>query len=441
MGEPGDPRPPERAVTELVRSEPGTLAQPGESPLDLKAGVTIELPQTIPGLDDGDTSTLGVERGNQRRLFAIREYILKQDGGKEYAWLPQAMEALLRAQRSDFLPAVGRARGIQILPEMGVVRLMTLNHEGTVAPFDLRIDELRPYSLELAVAAAEQGKELPPVNYTDEMAAAVAELPPEAALSWDLITRAARTGDPDLLVKIVGSDLLFGTAEGVGVFVHNDRPDNSRWSLAKVTHEQVPMTRYEAKLLEQAKFLRNPQRSDPQLERFWYLVHDAFNTLKRAPEHEFGYHQRTMGDAIKLAWKKLRGNDPEYLCVEQLRTLMIEDMRADRSVADDVSKYVLEHKGKFKTNAPFETQQLPPEIEKRLQATATETAVRYAKIAALLCKVKATLLPRLEAHIPEQPQPGDRYGEFMYRRYAEVADTLRALEPAALTSHVKGLLE
>lgn len=441
MIEPKDLRKTERVETSLVRSEPDALVQPGGSPLDLKAGITVELPETIPGLDEGDNSRLGVERANQRRLYAIREFILQQEGGADFAWLPQAMEAFLRSQRSDFLPAVGRARGIQILPEASVVRLLTLNHEGIVAPFDLRIDELRPYSLELAVAAAERGRELPAINYTDEMATAVAGLPPEPALSWDQITRAARSGDPELLVKIVGSDMMFGTAEGVGIFVHNDRPESGRWSLAKVTHDQVPTTTYERRLLEQANFLCNPQHADPQLAKFWSLAHDAFSAMKRAPEHEFSYHDRKITDEIKLAWKKLRGNDPDYLFVEQLRTLMIEDMHADRSVADDVRKYILENKGKFKAAAPFETQNLPPDLEKRFRATVTATADRYAKIAALLNEAKATLLPRLEANVPDQPEPGNRVDEFRYRRYADVVDTLKALEPVALTNHVKGLLE
>lgn len=441
MGEPRELIGTEKIETSLARPEPDALVQHGGSPLDLKAGIIIELPETIPGLDEGDSSRLGVERANQRRLHAIRQFILQQEGGADFAWLPQAMEAFLRSQRSDFLPAVGRARGIQILPETGVVRLLTLNHEGTVAPFDLRIDELRPYSLELAVTTAERGRELPAINYTDEMATAVAGLPPEPALSWDHITRAARSGDPELLVKIVGSDMMFGTAEGVGVFVHNDRPESGRWSLAKVTHDQVPTTIYERRLLEQANFLRNPQHADPQLEKFWLLVYDAFSAMKRAPEHEFGYHDRKFTDEIRLAWKKLRGNDPDYLFVEQLRTLMIEDMHADRSVADDVRKYILENKGKFKAAVPFETQNLPADLENSFRATVIATADRYAKIAALLNEAKATLLPLLEAKVPPQPQEGDRIQEVGYRRYADVVDTLKELEPAALTTHVKGLLE
>ncbi len=442
MSEPKDPiKKVERPETGLARSESEALVQHGESPLDLKAGITLELPETIPGLDEGDNSRLGVERANQRRLHAIREFILQQKGGADFAWLPQAMEAFLRSQRSDFLPAVGRARGIQILPEVGVVRLMTLNHEGTIAPFDLRIDELRPYSLELAVTAAEHGRELPAINYTDEMATAVAGLSPESALSWDHITRAARSGDSELLVKGVGSDMMFGTAEGVGVFVHNNRPESGRWSLAKVTHDQVPTTAYERKLLEQAKFLSDPQHADPRMAQFWSLVYDAFSAMKSAPEHEFSYHDRKITDEIKLAWKKLRGNDPDYLFVEQLRTLMIEDMQADRSVAEDMRRYIFESKGKFKAAAPFETQNLPPDLENRFRATVTATAERYAKIAALLNEAKATLLPRLEASVPNQPEPGNRAEMVRYRRYADVVDTLKALEPDALTSHVKGLLE
>ncbi len=441
MGEPRDPKGIEKIETSLIRSEPDALVQHDGSPLDFKTGITVELPETIPGIDEGDNSSLGVERANQRRLHAIREFILNQEGGADFAWLPQAMEAFLRAQRSDFLPAVGRARGIQILPEVGVVRLLTLNDEGIVAPFDLRIDELRPYSLELAVTAAEQGRELPAINYTDEMTAAVTGLPPEAALSWDKITRAARTGDAQFLVKIVGSDMMFGPAEGVGVFVHNDRPENSRWSLAKVTHDQVPTTTYERELLEQANFLINPQHADPKLAQFWSLVHDAFDAMQRAPEHEFSYHDRKITDAIKLAWKKLRGNDPDYLFVEQLRTLMREDMHADRGVAVDVIKHVLENKGKYKVVAPFETQNLPPDLERRFRAAAIATAERYEKIAALLNAAKATLLPLLEAKVPPKPQDGNRAEEFTYRRYATVVETLRSLETTALANHVKGLLE
>ncbi|MBI4407573.1 MAG: hypothetical protein HY565_03685 [Candidatus Kerfeldbacteria bacterium] len=411
-------------------------------PANVQQGFTVELPQHIAEIDEtASRGTAATERSNQRRLFAIREYIAAQPGGAEFTWLPQAIEAFLRSQRSDFLPAIGRARAISIRPDLGVVTFVTQNEEGVLAPFDLRMADLKPYSLELIIAGAEAKQELPPITYSAEMVAARDTLSPDAKHRWDLITQAARVSNDTIVVKPVTSDVMFGGAEGVGVFVHNDRPAASRWSLAKVTADDIPFTNQEQALLQQAEVVYDPARFDPTLHAFWDVVCKITDELKGT--HGIGLdHEDTWRDRVAQSWKKVTGSDPTYVAAVELRDLITHYLRcgdARLTLRDAAYKVIMQGKSTYREVNPFETTVWPQELRVQMEQELNTSAELFAKLNAILFEKRGAIIALLETNTAKQDTT-QAYGTKRAATLHDLAEQLSTMS-VELPDNVRGLLK
>lgn len=412
-------------------------------PIHLTHGITLELPEYISEIDEASASSIPeTERSNQKRLFAIREFIGRQEGGAEFTWLPQAIEAFLRAQRSSFLPDIGRARGLSIRPDLGTVTFITINQEGLATPFDLRMDELRPYSLELTVAEAEAERALPAIDYSAEMVGAIAGLAPDAQLRWNLITRAARLRDEKVIVKPVTSDMMIGQVEGMGVFVKNGRPDDGRWSLAKVTFDDLPLTDREKKLLDGVRTIYQPAEQDPALRKFtdfvWQLVNELEARHQVTPRSAQDWTQKA-----QYTWKRFWGRDISFVTAHELMALthtLLEVQQENFGIMSQVQALIMRNKGTFATTAPFETNTLPPAIQAAMEKGAAKMATVLQELITLIRKAQTDLLPLLEKAGPVQhsDHPSDPYST---ERHQKITDGLRTFNAQNLTGHIKGLLE
>ena len=256
------------------RSE--NLADQTESP-DFKDTFTVAL-SPRPNLSSPEID-------NSEAMYELHKLIKQSASDSGLAWLPQALEAFLRSRQSDFVPDFGHIRGLQIDQRAQRVRLLTQGEQ--TGAFDLSFDDLRPYSLELQLKDLEGEQPVTSMPYSTEMAEAVKQITESARYRWDLITRAARciamghrqTPSGNLRVSTVGPDML-SYPHGIGVFL--DREPRSRFSILKVTDEEVPLTERE-QALESVILAASPSVDGlpPELSDYIKGIWDAMDFLEK----------------------------------------------------------------------------------------------------------------------------------------------------------------
>jgi len=301
------------------------------------------------------------DAANQEAMFALRTMIAKSPSGQDIAWLPQAIEGLFRAQRSDFVAAFGHVRGLQIDRNMQRVRLLTQGEQNGV--FEMTFDQLKPYSLELQLQELEGGETIDPIHYSPEMTDAIALLPESARYRWDLITRAARcaaagktqTKDGTIRVGPVAPDLL-SYAHGVGVFL--DRQPRSAFSIMKVTRNEVPLTEKERTLESLIHGTSTINSMPDDLKNHVNGLMDLMHWLeKKYPHLKPGYGSgaiHAVMQGLKTAQVSLLRSKDEYGIHQVLKAYVESRIGTTFGVADVGLKDFYTAKGTYRDERPFE---------------------------------------------------------------------------------------
>ncbi len=355
------------ALSGLTTTVDGTESLPKDTVRDQ---FVIQLPALHPDEKGNSDAT------NQDRMFQLRTEFLKADPEGVYAWVPQAVEAYRRAQKSDLLPDFGVIRAIGVNVHTDTVQIITQSAEAGAVPFELKLSELATYSLELLLRQAEQKEPMPAFKYSSDMQKAIDKLSPSAKFRWDLITRAAylqAKGLDYVAAKPVSNSIsvIDGRLEGVGVFTKN----KARFSLVKVIHADVPMTSYEKDILEQSSRAPRIDSDDPELKAFVEFVYNINNILRDFSKEQHKMHQ--WYDRLK---GKL-GKDTPISLHESLHTLVADFLNAKMalaSVEDQAREEVLRAKVAFEDDHPFELKELSADFSGKFN-TAIE-AYRQAMI-------------------------------------------------------------
>lgn len=341
----------------------------------------------LPSVSSGQHGVSDTE--NQDRMFQLRKEFLKADPEGVYAWVPQAVEAYRRAQKSDLLPDLGVICAIGVNVDTDAVKIMTRSTEAGTVRFDLKLSELASYSLELMLGEAEKKLPVPAFHYSGEMEAAIGSLSPSAQLRWELITRAAyleARGNDKFAAKPVSSSrsVLDGKLEGVGVFLK----DRSRFSLVKVIDQDVPMTPHEQELISQISNLPNIHRDDTPVKALLDLSDGLFYFLR-----DFSEAQGTVSylrDRLRGAF----GKDNSVSVFNELSDLYVESETVKRdaqNVTIGVLEEILEAKVTFSDDNPFELTKLSEPMVAKLNDILTRYVQILEKIQAFIAKKKSAL--------------------------------------------------
>lgn len=368
---------------------------------------------------------LSQEQRNQEAMFLIRQAFLQSPSGRQFAWVPQAIEALRRSLTSDFLPDFGTIREISIDPSSSEVDIMTQARNPGAEPFNFptNLEVLEGFSIERLLGTLDAETPLEAVEYSAEMAREVAELSPSAQYRWDLVTRAARhaaegrntTEAASFAVEPVVNDHFLNMVNGLGIFLHNNRQaDTRRWSVVKLVGEDVPVTDQEARFFDQAYAAVPPDRFAQNENNFYEFVYAVWNEIGQ--RGEFTYEQQQgMGARLKAVFDKTfrpKSDNALFLKLQdicyRLQQQRIDSMAPDTmlTLQTRVSAAVMRDKARFTGEQPFECTRLPEALEAELQATAQQTLAILTELDALLRQHAADFLKMLP---PLPNEADDRY--------------------------------
>lgn len=323
-------------------------------PLDFKNAFTVALPPR--------PNSSSPETDNREAMYELRKLIEQSAPDSGLAWLPQALEAFLRSRQSDFVPDFGHIRGLQIDRHAQRVRLLTQGEQ--TGAFDLSFEDLRPYSLELQLKDLEGEQPVTPIPYSAEMAEAVKHLPESARYRWDLITRAARyiamghgqTPSGNLRVSPVGPDML-SYPHGIGVFL--DREPRSRFSILKVTDEEVPLTEREQALESMILGAASANSLPPALRDYIRGVWDAMNFLEKKYPDLAQRSGHTRMEDISLWMRRanvslFKHTSEEYAALQVLKAYEQLSFITDYGAGQAGLMDLFREKGKYREQRPFE---------------------------------------------------------------------------------------
>jgi hypothetical protein len=350
---------------------------------------------------------------NQERMFQLRELFLQSPSGEKYKWVPYAIEAFARIQRSTWGPYIGTIEAINIDPQTKTVRILTEGDGNSNNGFEVSLDDLSNHSLEYQLDHIEQETPLEgPIPYSAAMQKEVAQLEGSIAHSWNLITRASRhiaagrknIGPLSMRVNAVGTSMLIGAPVGVGIYL-DGKGGRSKWTAIKLRAHELPFTDHERNLLQLARNCHRPK--DRQVAQFENLMAGIQNYA-----HE--YLKRTQGDfhfKSKSAFKKWAASlrdkvlnmSPEYLLAQKLldnsSANLGDHARKYIKLSDKVQIQVFEEKGTFSEKNPFECTELPEEMNEQLQQAYQELAEIVASLMELLqenSEIITSMLPEPE---------------------------------------------
>lgn len=356
------------------------LLEPKPPPIDpFDQDFAIEIPEEV-WRKGGST-----ERAHQEWMDGLRSIFLASPQGRQFTWIPQAVEAYFRSHQG-VEGLIDRMRGFVILPRKGLVRL----GEDIVLSFD----ELGSYSLEMRL---DKLRNVPrDVSYSKEMATAVDQLSPGARYRWDLVAQAAQfqATQPDVHLVVHPTRYEpFVPAGGIGVFMA-DRPGGKTWSAVKVHGDELPFVPRELAWIDMVYELE--ARYDNTKSRKFF---DVLSWLTRLVLK--GTHSREMfysHDDI-LPWqiiRKLRElhlwvisiYSPEHhkILIEKLQAVNEKIIQLEQRAyrLDRVSDHIYTVKGKYTKEHPFECTELTPELEEELHSASQILATIINDVFALL---------------------------------------------------------
>lgn len=386
-------------LSSLMTDNGGTEGMPEDA---LRHGMfVVELPALPPDAHGKS------DAHNQERMFQLRREFLKAKATAAYAWIPQAVEAYRRGQKSDFLPDLGVIRAIGVSAASDNAKIITQSTDAGAFGFDLKLSELASYSLELMLGEAEKAEPVPTFHYSGEMEATIGALSPSAQLRWELITRAAylqARGNNKFAAKPVSSSrsALDGKLEGVGVFLK----DRSRFSLVKVIDQDVPMTPHEQELISQISKLPNLHRDDTPVKALLDLSDGLFYFLR-----DFSEAQGTVSylrDRLRGAF----GKDNPVSVFAELSDLYVESEKVKmeiQNVTIAVVEEILKAKVTFSADNPFELIKLSDPLAARLKDILTRYVQILEKIQTFITKKKSALNEAVSGY-NYQPKTKDNAG-------------------------------
>jgi hypothetical protein len=344
---------------------------------DLGKDFLIELPPA----GDERVGASGLEGENQVRMFELRKLFLANKQTEQFVWIPQALESMVRSGQSSF-PGFDRAgviRGISVDSESQIVRLLVEKEDGQPDAFEIEMEQLETYSAELVVNGLEDEVGKNEIVYSSEMNEAIEGLSDEGRYRWDMIARVgtAKALNPELCkdkhvdIRAVAADATLGAISGpggVGVFKDGEDAKN-KWSVTKVTGDDVPMTEYEKKIMGSVRGVVKPEEEGNIKE-----VLDLVHTLQKMLNEQLGI--KKPGTDQSGGWterlrhefsKRVRPEGSHGVSAE-LEALLGELHRSsDIEIQDDVVKHVYAEKGTHSDENPFECTGLPEELAKRVR--------------------------------------------------------------------------
>lgn len=393
------------AQTSLVRVHDEVLATLDEPETNDYFGgaFTIDFPENIPEhARDSD------EASNQKRMAAIRVELEKSPTGKQYAWVPQAIEAARRVLGTEF----GTIRGVEFDPHEGQVSFRTQSDTHNIRSGDITfsLEDLRSFSLDQLVQEREGAEGESGIEYSPEMLSAIEGLSEDARYRWNLIARAAHLidsgkgqGENERLFASLVTPSVYGMPNGVGIF--SDSPEREKYakkfSLVKVVAEDIPWTAREKEIIERGEGVDSIKYTYAPLREFINNFASLANRFSDATKGQSRVEKLTQGA------QRLAGRDTINSLNNELDALWREmDAHSSRciKIADEVRKYLLNAKTNSKGSPhPFETEKLPDELEKRVADAAATWTVILQKITAFMQKKNEAL----SKFLPEVETPGD----------------------------------
>lgn len=401
----------------LIKSETEILTDSEVRPIenfDTEKGFGDKFTIEIPPDFFRERGNVKSESLNQEIVFKIRELFLSSDTGKEYAWIPYAIEAGIRFSRGSVILS------IEINPETKSVVIGT--PEGQI---NTDIDALQEFSIELMLKKSEEREPIPEIEYSPEMQDAISKISPEAKFKWDLISKAAfqqsignnKTNLGEFSVRGVVSDLMLQFREGIGVF--SDRVE--LFSLAKLTYEDVPLTEYEKNILDKARKIYKIAEISPQIGELLDLMHAITLDLRDSDK------DRNKGERSGF-WSKLKkvlNLDEEEITSQEFQKISREFMDNDlsrmeleRKIEDEVYKA----KSIFAEDHPFELVKLSDELEEQLKGMAENVLRLIEMVSILMQKRKDKLIPLLEEAYSKRKEKFPHFNE------KEISPTITRLD-------------
>lgn len=326
---------------------------------DNKEPFSVDISPEVNDMEIG----MDTEEINQQRIYHLRKLFETNPQFRKYAWVPQAVEALLRTTQTDFGNFFGKLDGLEIDPKSQLVRMRVggVSVEGHEIP----IKELASYSLELMADGLDSEQEAPSINYSSEMNSAISTLSDDARYRWDLIARMAahksKNKELPLRVSVTTKSSIMEPPSGIGVFMKTGKR-RDLFSAMKLSGNNLPMTDRERAIIEHGKAVFKPDSFEGIPKNLIEVVNKLYYDLKELFGIPAGF------DFDKGSIKELDGVDEEifdlFIQLGKLAHDIIDQNKLAYIGTQLIPGAVLKAKATYREEHPFECTGLPREITK-----------------------------------------------------------------------------